>query len=210
MQDRASPTDEALAKAHARLLKDDSLQFDRIGFDRPDIKTPGWLHWIGDVLQFIAPVLQWVFWIGLAMVAALILYAIVREILRMRAPPAKPTKPKIVAEAQWRPDARAARDLLADADALAARGLYADAAHLLLLRSVQDIEQRQPRAVRVSLTTREIARLKALPDAARPAFDLIGRMVERSLFGGAAVGAQDFADCRQAYEAFALPEGWRA
>lgn len=210
MQDRASPTDEALAKAHARLLKDGSLQFDRVGFERPDIKPPGWLHWIGDALQFIAPVLKWVFWIGLLIVAGLILYAIVREVLRMRAPPAKPKKRRIVAEAQWRPEAQAARDLLADADALAARGLYADAAHLLLLRSVQDIEQRQPRAVRVSLTTREIARLKALPDAARPAFDLIGRMVERSLFGGAPVGAQDFADCRKAYEAFALPEGWRA
>jgi hypothetical protein len=210
MQERASPTDEALARAHARLLKDDSLQFDRTGFDRPDIQTPGWLRWIGDVLEAIAPVLQWVFWIGLGLVAALILYAIVREILRMRAPPAKPVKSKVVVEAQWRPDAQAARNLLADADELAARGLYAEAAHLLLLRSVQDIEQRQPRAVRVSLTTREIARLKALPDAARPAFDLIGRMVERSLFGGAPVGAQDFADCRQAYEAFALPEGWRA
>ena len=210
MQDRASPTDEALAKAHARLVKDGSLQFDRVGFERPDIKPPGWLHWIGDALQFVAPALKWVFWVGLALVAGLIVYAIVREILRMRAPPTKPKKPKIVAEAQWRPEAQAARDLLADADALAARGLYADAAHLLLLRSVQDIEQRQPRAVRVSLTTREIARLKALPDAARPAFDLIGRMVERSLFGGAPVGAQDFADCRKAYEAFALPEGWRA
>ncbi|MET3780046.1 uncharacterized small protein (DUF1192 family) [Brevundimonas sp. 1080] len=210
MQDRASPTDEALAKAHARLLKDGSLQFDRVGFERPDIKPPGWLHWIGDALQFVAPALKWVFWVGLALVVGLIVYAIVREILRMRAPPAKPKKPRIVAEAQWRPEAQAARDLLADADALAARGLYADAAHLLLLRSVQDIEQRQPRAVRVSLTTREIARLKALPDAARPAFDLIGRMVERSLFGGAPVGALDFADCRKAYEAFALPEGWRA
>jgi hypothetical protein len=210
MQERASPTDEALARAHARLLKDDSLQFDRIGFDRMEVKAPDWLHWIGDVLKFIAPVLQWVFWIGLAMVVGLILYAIAREILRMRVPPAKPVKPKVVAEAQWRPDAQAARNLLADADELAARGLYAEAAHLLLLRSVQDIEQRQPRAVRVSLTTREIARLKALPDAARPAFDLIGRMVERSLFGGAPVGVQDFADCRQAYEAFALPEGWRA
>lgn len=210
MQDRASPTDEALAQTHARLLRDESLQFDRVGFDRPDIQTPAWAHWIGDVLQFLAPVFQWVFWIGLALLAALILFTIGREILRMRAPPARPAKPKVVAEAEWRPDARVARDLLADADALAAQGLYAEAAHLLLLRSVQDIEQRQPRAVRVSLTTREIARLKALPEAARPAFDLIGRMVERSLFGGAPVDAQDFADCRQAYQAFALPEGWRA
>lgn len=210
MQERASPENEALAQAHARLLKDDSLQFDRIGFDRPEVRTPGWLSWIGDALQFIAPVLQWVFWIGLALVAALILYAIVREILRMRAPPAKPVKPRRAAEEQWRPDARAARDLLAEADALAAQGRYAEASHLLLLRSVQDIEKRQPRMVRVSLTTREIARLKALPDAARPAFALIGRMVERSLFGGAPVGADDFAKCRQAYEAFALPEGWKA
>ena len=57
MQDRASPTDEALAEAHARLLKDGSLQFDRVGFERPDIRPPGWLHWIGDALHFIAPAL---------------------------------------------------------------------------------------------------------------------------------------------------------
>lgn len=208
MQDRASPTDEALAQAHARLLKDDTIQFDRVGFTPPE--PPGWLHWIGDLLRAIAPVLKWVFWAALVLLVGLILYAIVREILRLRAPRPKPDKPKAATETEWRPDARAARDLLAEADALAAQGLYAEASHLLLLRSVQDIEKRQPRALRVSLTTREIATLKALPEAARPAFARIGRVVERSLFGGEAVGAHDFADCRQAYEAFALPEGWRA
>lgn len=208
MQDRAAPIDEAVAQAHARLLKDDSLQFDRTGFDPP--RPPGWLHWIDDLLRAIAPALQWVFWIGLALIAGLILYAVVREILRLRRPAPGPDKPKAAGEVQWRPDAQAAHDLLAEADALAARGLYAEASHLLLLRSVQDIEKRQPRALRVSLTTREIAALKALPDAARPAFDLIGRIVERSLFGGAPVDARDFAECRGAYEAFALPEGWRA
>ena len=99
---------------------------------------------------------------------------------------------------------------MTEADALAAQGLYAEASHLLLLRSVQDIEKRQPRALRASLTTREIAGLKAVPESARPAFAQIGRVVERSLFGGAPVQADDFASCRQAYEAFALPEGWRA
>lgn len=206
MQGRDPAADQALAQAHDRLLKDDSFQFDRIGFDPPS--PPGWLRWLGDLLQAIGPALKWVFWIGLALIAGLILYAIVREILRLRAPPAKPTIPPSIAD-EWRPNAQAARDLLAEADALAGRGLYAEAAHLLLLRSVQDIEKRQPRAVRVSLTTREIASLKAMPDAARPAFVLIGAMVERSLFGGDAVGASDFADCRRAYEAFALPEGGR-
>lgn len=207
MQDRVPPSNEALARAHDRLLADGSLQFDRTGFTPPP--PPGWLRWLGDMVQAMGPALKWVFWIGLALLAGLILYAIVREILRLRAPRAKPTAPPSIAD-EWRPDPKAARDLLVEADALAGRGFYAEAAHLLLLRSVQDIEKRQPRALRVSLTTREIASLKAVPDAARPAFALIGAVVERSLFGGGGVGASDFADCRQAYEAFALPEGWRA
>ena len=206
MQDRASPSDEALARAHERLLADGSLQFDRVGFTPPS--PPGWLRWVGDILQAMGPALKWVFWIGLATLAGLIVYAIVREILRLRAPSPKPTASPSIPD-EWRPDPKAARDLLLEADALARRGLYAEAAHLLLLRSVQDIEKRQPQGLRVSLTTREIASLKGMPDTARPAFALIGAVVERSLFGGDTVGAPDFADCRQAYEAFALPEGWR-
>lgn len=208
MQNRAPPTDEAVALAHDRLLKDGSLQFDRAGFVTPD--TPGWLNWIGDLLQAAAPALRLIFWLGLALMVGLILYAIVREILRLRAPRARPEEPGVVGNTEWRPEAGAARNLLIEADALAARGLYAEAVHLLLLHSVHDIEKRQPRALRGSLTTREIAALRILPDAARPAFALIGRVVERSLFGGAAVDSGDFSDCRRAYEAFALPEGWRA
>ncbi|GAA0653487.1 DUF4129 domain-containing protein [Brevundimonas lenta] len=208
MQERASPTDDALAQAHARLLADDSLQFDRAGFDPPEI--PAWFGWIGEFLRAIAPVLNWVFWIGLALIVGLIVFGIGREVLRLRAPRPKAEKPKAAATAEWRPDARAARDLLAEADALAAQGQYAEATHLLLLRSVEDIEKLQPRAVRVSLTTREIAQLKALPEAARPAFARIGWHVERSLFGHAQAGPEDFAECRQAYEAFALPAGARA
>ena len=208
MQTRASATDEALVQAHDRLLKDPGFQFDRVGFTPP--KAPGWLHWIGDAIQFLAPLLKWVFWGGLVLVVGLILFAIGREILRLRRPRPKTVKPKASGETEWRPEAQAARDLLTEADALAAQGLYAEASHLLLLRSVQDIEKRQPRALRASLTTREIAGLKAVPESARPAFAQIGRVVERSLFGGAPVQADDFASCRQAYEAFALPEGWRA
>ena len=153
MQTSPAPSDEALAKAHARLLQDASLQFDRLSIKPPE--TPGWVKWLGEALKDLEPVLKWAFWI-------------------------------------------------------ADQGLYAEAAHLLLLRSVQDIEKRQPRAVRISLTTREIAVLEVLPESARPAFSAIGRVVERSLFGGAPVGSSDFADCRQAYEDFALPAGWSA
>ncbi|MFN3816497.1 hypothetical protein [Brevundimonas sp.] len=203
---RASPPDEDLAQAHAQLLKDQSLQFDRAGFTPPEI--PVWLRWIGDALEVMAPLLTWAFWIGLILLAALILFAIGREIVRLRRPPARPRKPRPLVVEEWRPDAQAARDLLAEADALATRGLYAEAAHILLLRSVQDIEKRQPNALAVSLTTREIMAMKALPDTARPAFSSIGRTVERSLFGGAPVDSDAFDECRRAYEAFALPDAW--
>ncbi|MBB5745805.1 DUF4129 domain-containing protein [Brevundimonas variabilis] len=202
------PQDEALAAAHARLLRDDSFQFDRVGFELPEV--PGWLRWIGEAFQALAPVMQWLFWGALAGLMALLLFFIGREILNLRRPPPRPVAHVLGDEPDWRPDRDAARDLLAAADRLAAEGRYGEAAHLILLRSVEDIQSRRPKALRVSLTTREIARLDALPREARPAFRKIGELVERSLFGGAAIGPDAFADCRRAYEDFALPNGWSA
>lgn len=204
----AAKTADPVAAAHAELVRDGGFQFDRTTFNPP--KPPEWLAWIGKAFEALAPLLKWVFWIGVAIIAALILYALVREVMRLRLPAAKPKAVEAQAEPEWRPDVEAARDLLAAADQLASEGRYAEAAHLILLRSVDDIESRRPRAVGPALTTREIASLSALPDAARPAFAKIGRVVERSLFGGARIDENDFAECRRDYEAFALPAGWTA
>ena len=208
MQNETRAADDTLAAAHAHLLNDESLQFAREGFPPPVM--PGWLGWIGDLLRALAPALNWIFWIGLAVVAVFLIVVIARELIRLRLPKPRAKTPDSASPSEWRPDAQQARDLLAEADALAARGLYAEAAHLLLLRSVEDIERRKPRALGISLTTREIAGEPSLPEAARPAFTLIGRMVERSLFGSLPVDAGDFADCRRAYEAFAVPAGSRS
>lgn len=175
-------------------------------FVQPEV--PGWLIWLGKLLKQLAPLMKYVFWLGLAIVALLTLYAIAREVLRLRKPAARAEGPRLGAEPPWRPDAEQARDLLASADQLAAEGRFLDASHLLLLRSVQDIQKHRPNAVRVSLTAREIAVSPILPDAARPAFVGIARVVERGLFGGRPVDSDDFIACRAAYEAFALPEGW--
>src|SRR5690606_26136672 len=94
--------------------------------------------------------------------------------------------------------------LLSDADALAAQGRFAEAVHLLLLRSINDIDGRLPNAVRPALTARDIAGLDRLPTAARPTFRQIARVVEASLFGGGAVDQGAYGECRDAYEAFAL------
>lgn len=201
----ALAADDSLARGHARLLADRALQFDRAGFEPPEV--PGWLRWIGEALAALAPILKYVFWGGLAILVALLLYAIGRELLKLRASPARATPAAAGAQQDWRPDPAMARDLLAQADALAARGLFAGAAHLLLLRSVEDIEKRQPGTLGVALTTREIASLRSIPDAARPAFNLIAELVERSHFGAAPVSPGEFADCRRAYEDFALLPG---
>lgn len=197
-----------LARAHARLLEDDTLQFDRTGFTPPEV--PAWLEAVRNALRALGPLMEYVFWSGLILIVAGLAWLIIREVLKLRMPRAKPKTAVVATEPEWRPDAATARNLLTGADALAAEGRYAEAAHLLLLRSVEDIEIKKPRALKVSLTTREIAGLAGLPEAARPAFVRIGEVVERSLFGGRPVDATDFAECRRAYEAFALPDGWRA
>jgi len=166
--------------------------------------TPAWLGPLLRALQAAAPLLKIVFWAGVALGAAFILWLIVRDLpfarrLRRR----KPADP---AQADWRPDAGAAHALLAEADRLAQAGRFGDAIHLLLFRSIEDIGAKRPEAVRAALTSRDILDDAPLSDAGRAAFRLIADAVERSFFGGRPVERDDFDRCRRQYEAFALAE----
>jgi hypothetical protein len=64
--------------------------------------------------------------------------------------------------------------------------------------------------VRPALTSRELAAAEAIPAPARDLFARIARLVERSLFGGRPVAADDWTTARAAYADFALPGTWRA
>lgn len=196
-----------LAWAHSQLLRDHGLQFQFKTFVPP--RPPPWLEALGKTLHAILPVLKVVFWAGVAATVVFILYIIWREVSdgrwgRRRAPPL------VLSGADgWRPTEQAARVLLADADRLAAEGRFAEAVHTLLHRSIEDIRGVRPDLVRPALTSRDIAALDALPASARPAFAAIAQVVERAFFGGYPVAPDDFARCRQDYEAFALPGTWR-
>lgn len=203
----AAPATDRLSEAHARLLADRTLQWE-FEVVTPPPEPPSWLRWLADLIGSAAPVIGWVFWAIVAVVIGCILLFIVREILRSRFPDRFRRKPKPEAAPAWRPETAVARALLSDADALAAQGRYAEAAHLLLLRSVDDIEGRSPRLLRPSLTSRDIAALPALPDAARRAFGFIAGIVELGFFGGRPVNAAGWSECREAYARFALPDGW--
>lgn len=101
-------------------------------------------------------------------------------------------------------DRAAALALLEDADALAAQGRFDEAVHLLLQRSVHHIAMTRPDWLSPSSTAREIGLIPHLPAAARQAFTLIAREVERSLYALRALAADDWRRAREAYAAFAL------
>lgn len=193
---------DGVAAAHGRMLADRSLQFDFPTLQQP--KPPGWARWIGDVLEVIAPLLGYLFWVGVAIAAGLVLFMIGREIVSRAGGETRTGQRQTIPMLNLRPTAEQARVLLADADALAEKGLFAEAAHLLLLRGVQDIREKRPGLVQPSLTSRDITALAELPDLARGAFGAIAAVVERSFFGGRPVTGDDWRTCRGAYEAFAL------
>lgn len=193
--------------AHGAVAADKSLQF-AIEAPKPPPPPPDWLKGLFEFLANLGPLFKIIFWAGLAVVVVAILWVIARELIRIRMPERHtPTAP---GKEDWRPAPDQAIALLSDADALAEQGLFAEAVHLILLRSIGDIDGRLPNTVRPALTSRDIAALHRLPDAARPAFNSIARVVEASLFGGRAVIREDFVACRSAYEAFAFPDAWRA
>jgi hypothetical protein len=93
--------------------------------------------------------------------------------------------------------------------ALAAAGRYADAARLLLLRSVEDIDRHRPGLVRPATTSRDLAATPEMPAAARPAFALIAGVVEMALFADRGATAEAWTRARGAYADFALAGNWR-
>jgi len=206
---QGGPAVDDLARLHARLLRDRSLQFDFTA-DRPPpaFHTPAWLKALGDWLVAAAPLLKVLFWIGVAVAVLLAVWLIIREVAgvrfarRRRARAARPTP------VDWRPDARKARALLENADRLAALGRYDQAVRLILHRGVEDIDARRPAVLRPALTARDIAALAAVPAPARGAFARIAAIVEFSAFAGRPIGQDAFAQCRAAYEAFVSPEAW--
>jgi len=201
----ANQSQEAFAAAHRELLADRSIQFDLPQYQEPPV--PGWVEALASFFRTIFPALQVVFWIILAALVAYILYGIARRFSGSEWPWQR--KPGQEEPPELQPEPARARRLLGEADALAGEGRFAEAIHLLLFRSIDDIDERRPQLVRPALTSRDIAALEGIPPAPRSAFQRLVMAVERSLFGGRSLGAEDWRDCRTAYEEFAFAESWR-
>ncbi len=195
---------EKFERLHRDLLADPALQFQ---FERNEAPPdpPSWLEPLLRFLEFIAPFLSYIFWAGIAIGVGLILYAIIRELMR-RLPQAED---EAQAEAdipvpEYRPAAARAHALLEEADRLASEGRFGEAVRVLLHRSIEDMEKVFPTAIVPSMTSREISTIEYLSTQGRTTFVKIAQAVERSLFAGRPLTADVYADCRRSYEGFAL------
>ena len=205
---------DALDAAHEAYLKRPDLQLERPEWDAPPPKPikppPKWLRWLTNFLNGLGPVFQYIFYAAIVLVIGGVLYFMFGEALRVRFGKSGAGKvtdgDDILVDV--RPDAAMARGLLDEADALARAGKFAEAVHLLLFRSIEDIQSRLEGGVPKSLTAREIGGLGRLPERARRGLGPIIAIVERSFFGGRDVDAEGWQTARASYEDFAFGEGW--
>jgi hypothetical protein len=203
----------AMSETLTRLRADGSYQFDFTNAPPPP-EPPAWLRalseWLGSLFGGMGPVFTVIFWAAVVALIAFLLYMLVPAVrdwvdalLNRRR-----TADEDEASEDWRPSAEAARNLLAEADALAAQGRYGDAVHLLLGRSLEDIDRRRPGLLKPAMTARVIAVEPALPPPARSAFAELAATVERALFALREISAGEWQTSRAAYERFALREQW--
>ena len=198
---------DRVAAAHQALLREPGLQFE-FEAEPPPPELPDWLRAFFEFLSGFQPVFEVLFWAAIALLVGLILYFLARELLRYYRKEASGGKAADDVIPDWRPPVARARALLSDADHLAAEGRYAEAIHLLLFRSIEEIDAKRPHAVKPAFTSRDILDLQALPSVARQSLSRLVTAVEWSFFGGRPVGPADFSACRRAYEEFAFPESW--
>ena len=195
---------EKLERLHRGLLTDPTLQFQFERIEAPPA-PPDWLQALAKLLGHIAPFFNYIFWVGIALLAALVVYAIVREVVRRLPQTASAAKAEEeVLVPAFRPAIARAHALLEEADRLAAAGRYGEAVRVLLHRSIEDMEQAFPAAIMPSMTSREISTIEYLSMQGRATFTKIAQAVERSLFAGKPLTQDHYTECRRAYESFAL------
>lgn len=217
-----SATSHGAGFDHARRLilevnKDHDLQTSFINIPKPDPhQYEFWrqvfegigkgLHAAGQLFAPLKPVLPYLLY-GIAIAAVLILLSPVARLFITTRFERLFARDHLRADTAWRPTKAAVTALLSEIDALAAEGRYDEAVHLLLIRSVADINAFRPDMVRLHYSARDILTHPLLPEAARPAFRQIVEWVEKSYFAGEQVGRAGFDACRRAYVDFVAAEG---
>jgi len=206
------PRDAEFERAHGELLEERDLQFDRPEAPPEEKDDPlgpegdGYISPFGGSLNALGPLAKVVFWGIIAVLVVGLIGFMLQRIGRAGAGDTVETGPGAMDDrlGRDRPEAAIAEARLAEADRLAAEGRYAEAVHVLLFRSIEDVEAERKAGLARSLTAREITALEGLPTRARDALKPITSLVERGIFGAKLVDAEDYAAARAAYSDFAF------
>jgi hypothetical protein len=143
---------------------------------------------------------QWLLWVALAAVAALILFVLrddLANLFRRREAGWERPAPT-TGEAAAGSDADA--DALAAADRMSRDGNFVGAMHALLLHSLAEIRRQLGVQFADSLTSREILRAARISATGRTSLREIVTAVEWSYFGAYPAAAADYAACRRHFE----------
>lgn len=215
---QAGDADARLEQAHERLLREKGLQFERPteaaeiektktgkAWRAPRVRLPGSNPLTG-TLEALGPIARVIFWGGIGLALAGFLWFVARRLMLARRGGGEDASDKKVDDVLTpdRPEERIARSRLDEADRLAAEGRYDEAVHLLLFKSIEDVETARKARLSRSLTAREIVSLDELSARARGALAPITALVERAVFAGRSLVAGDYQAARAAYQDFAF------
>lgn len=216
-RDTTPVEEDRLDRVMAAYEADESLQRDRPEWEpepaqfepREPRERNSFLDAIAGFFRAIGPLLGYLLIALIALAIMAGLFMVFGESLTLRGrQKEKQAAPDVSTVPDLRPDRAAATTLLEDADALAAQGRFAEAVHLLLFRSIDDIQDKHSGLVARSLTSREIGALSILPVPIRDSLSPIIRIVERSFFGGRTVDETGWKEARASYESFAFGGAW--
>lgn len=206
-----APPREGFDTAFSQVRGDSDIQF-TASFAKPPEPPPEWwgdvIKWLGKVLEPVAQALAYVWPVLSKLLMGALVVGVLALLWVILSPYIADWRERgASAVPDWTPDRDVARKLLEEADALAAAGRYDEAAHLLLYRSIEDIEARRPGLLKPSSTSREIGAFLALSERARSAFGVIAGHVEASFFARRPLDRSAWDSSREAYRAFALDGG---
>lgn len=203
-----APPREGFDTAFSQVRGDSDIQFSA-SFAKPPDPPPEWwgdiAKWLSEFLGPLAEAIAFVWPVLSKLLIGALVIGVLALLWVILAPYIADWRERGASAApEWTPDRDVARKLLEEADALAAAGQYDEAAHMLLYRSIEDIETRRPELLKPSTTAREIGAFQALSERARNAFGIIAGHVEASFFARRPLDRSAWDSSREAYRAFAL------
>ncbi|MDJ0949865.1 MAG: hypothetical protein QNJ94_13185 [Alphaproteobacteria bacterium] len=167
-------------------------QRDRSPVSPPSVDVSG-LSAIGEAL----------IWVMLGVALVLLLFYLARVMSARQGSAEDASEVDAASESAESPAAAAPLPPVEEADQLARAGRYGEAVRILLRLSVRALTQWRDAAFAASLTSREIAGHKVVPEAARSILQMLVAAVELSHFGGRELDADLYQRCRESYEQLA-------